>query len=183
MNLGWFSFLRFHFLRLFSAQPLVVGGLVSAAFSALVASFVYWHEASLVRAEAHILSELRSRTRAGDLASKQPTAPAFVAPALPWFQGADMVAKLNRIADNAALPVDEVGYELDVGTNQPYMRYRVTMTVTASYPAIRRFTRDVTAAMNNVDLDAISCTRSDINVVALNCDLGFSAFFRKDAHG
>ncbi|MFS2002657.1 hypothetical protein ACEN9F_03430 [Duganella sp. CT11-25] len=183
MILDIFPFLRFHFLRLFAAQPLALLALSLAAFAVIVTSIVYWHEASLIAAENDGLAELRGQAKLNGANRNRIASIAFVAPSLPWFQGTDLAAQLSRIADNASLPVDEVSYSLDEGANQPYMRYHVTMTVTATYPAVRRFVRDVTAILHNVDLDAISCKRSDINIAPLSCDLAFSAFFRKEAHG
>jgi hypothetical protein len=178
-----FSFLRFYLLRSFAAEPLVLLALSFATLAVIATSVLYWHEARLLAGERGALVELRTQAQRHESRPNLVVPVASHAPSLPWFDGADLVAQLSRIGDNAALPVDEVFYSLDEGINQPYMRYRVTMKVTASYPAVRRFVRDVTATLSNVDLDAISCSRSDINIAPLNCDLVFSGFFRKDAHG
>jgi len=90
---------------------------------------------------------------------------------------------MAQIAAEASLPLDEVDYSLEAGGNQPYMRYRIKMTVVATYPVIRRFVIDATSALSNVDLDAITCRRNDISTGVLSCDLALSAFFRKDANG
>ncbi|MBV8636244.1 MAG: hypothetical protein JO002_17250 [Burkholderiaceae bacterium] len=180
---GAFLFLRFHFRRLYASQPWMLSGLLIALLALAGMALAHWHTAELLAAEAYGNALLQSRAKAVLANGDKDVRATPSAPMLPWFQGADLIAELGRIADSAAVPVDEVGYALDEGANQPYMRYRVTMTVVATYPAVRRFVRGVPATLSNVDLDAISCKRSDITVAALSCDLVFSAFFRKDGHG
>ncbi|MBA5689981.1 hypothetical protein [Rugamonas apoptosis] len=123
----------------------------------------------------------RNRVHAQSVSSS--VAASSAAFALPWFESATLAQQFNRAATAAGLPVDEVGYVLEEGADQPFIRYRVSMTVSASYPAIRRFVDNIGATLSHVDLDAISCTRPDIMVVPLTCELAFSAFFRKDGHG
>jgi Tfp pilus assembly protein PilO len=107
----------------------------------------------------------------------------IVTPTLPWFQSAQLVEQIGNAAADSGLTLDEVGYVLEEGANRPYLRYRVSLTIAASYPAIRRFASNVTTSLPHVDLDSINCKRSDIQVTPLTCDLAFSAFFRKDGHG
>lgn len=138
------------------------------------------------RAARHALAELDQSRASLHLAvglERQPVASPNAAPVLPWFQNTQLVEQLHRVAHGADLPVDEVSYALEEGKEQPYLRYRITMTVSASYPAIKQFADELTSSMSHIDLDSISCRRADISVALLTCELAFSAFFRKDGDG
>jgi len=102
---------------------------------------------------------------------------------LPAFDSAALVDTFNYLATNAGLPVDEVSYALEDGTAQPYLRYRVTLTVASNYPTIRGFVDQLKTELPHVALDSISCSRDDIAQASLSCDLAFSAFFQKGVHG
>lgn len=102
---------------------------------------------------------------------------------LPQFFSARFVDTLNEVATDAKFSLDEVSYELDDNISQPYLRYRAVLTLSASYPAIRQFVAHLSTRLQNVDLDAVNCTRGDIGKTALTCDLTFSAFFRKGSNG
>ncbi|WP_188567707.1 GspMb/PilO family protein [Undibacterium terreum] len=102
---------------------------------------------------------------------------------LPRFDSAQLVEALHRVAEEVKLPADEISYALEGNENQAYLRYRVTLSVTASYPVIRKFAEHFQAQLPNVSLDSISCTRDDIAATALSCDLGLSAFYQKAVHG
>ncbi|WP_332856474.1 hypothetical protein [Duganella sp. S19_KUP01_CR8] len=179
---AFFPFCRFHAQRLFRAHPFVAVA-CAASLLLLTASLVLMaQETQATKLATEQLDQLRraaSRPAAAEpVASRQ-----LAAPALPWFQSSDLVAQFSRVAEESKLPLDEIGYLLEEGTNRPYLRYRVTMTVAASYPAIRQFVSNVTSTMTHVDLDSINCTRADIVVAPLTCELAFSAFFRAEAHG
>ncbi|WP_460536560.1 hypothetical protein [Chitinimonas naiadis] len=102
---------------------------------------------------------------------------------LPAFKSAAFVDGLGKLADAAKLPMNEITFSLDDNADQPYLRYRATMTVEASYPAIRRFVEKVQADMDNVSLDTLNCTRADIDVAEVSCDLGLSAFYARGERG
>ncbi|MYM27949.1 hypothetical protein GTP58_06405 [Duganella sp. CY15W] len=176
---GGLSFVRFYTRKLVQAAPASFVACCIAGLALLLAL------ASVALGTQHLaqhrleLTELRSKARTP---VSTPYTPASLAPNLPWFDNAKLVEQLGKVAGENNLPIDEVGYVLEDGTQHPYLRYRITLSVTAAYPAIRQFADDVSSSLPHVDLDSISCTRSDIAVVAPTCELAFSAFFRKDAH-
>jgi hypothetical protein len=102
---------------------------------------------------------------------------------LPLFNSASLIESLHSAAEEAKLPIDEVSYSLEENLSQPYLRYRITLTATATYPAIRHFTDGIRRQANHVSLDTITCSREDIAAASLSCDLGLSAFYRKGGHG
>lgn len=126
--------------------------------------------------------ELRSLRSRRPMGGAPAPVSALSAPGLPWFDSVRLVEQLDAVAEEARLPIDEVGYALEASAQHPYLRYRITLTVTAAYPAVRQFVDDVSSSMRHVALDSISCTRADIALPAPTCELAFSAFFRKDAH-
>jgi len=102
---------------------------------------------------------------------------------LPAFESAGLVKVLNRLAGEAKLSLDEVSFVLDDNANQPFLRYRATLTVSSGFPVIRRFLDQVRAEQPQVSLDSIVCTRDDITTAQPTCDLIFSAFYRKPIRG
>ena len=179
MSSHLFPFFRFHVLRLVRAQP---GGfaavLVSALLFVLAAIFciTLWQKAG--SAEAALQATLLA-VQSGAVSSGSPERSVVAAAALPAFNGAEFVAALNLVAAEVKLPVDEVLFTLDEGVNQPYLRYRITLSVVASYPVIRRFVDQYRRELEHVTLDSIACTRETIGAGALTCDLAFFAFYRK----
>ena len=103
--------------------------------------------------------------------------------ALPPFNSAELVTALHRAAEESKLPLDEILFSLDDNATQPYLRYHATLTVSARYPAIRSFLQKMRTAVSNVSLDSITCTREDIGVTDLTCELALSAFYKKEGHG
>ncbi|HXA46451.1 MAG TPA: hypothetical protein VNW52_02385 [Burkholderiaceae bacterium] len=99
------------------------------------------------------------------------------------FDNTQFLEALKGAAESAKLTFDEVSFVLDPSANQPYLRYRATLTVTSQYPTIRKFLDQVKIKQPEISLDSILCTRDDIATVDLTCDLALSAFYRKDAHG
>ena len=128
------------------------------------------------------LTQAKARQLRLDRISMNPSVPDPI-PVLPWFHSAQFIERLGHIAQDIKLPIDEVGFVLEEGNTQPYLRYRVTLTVSSSYPLIRQFAGEVVATMSHVDLDSIRCTRNDVASAALSCELAFSAFFRKEGRG
>lgn len=171
--------IHFYCLRLLRAAP-VSFAICCVSFVAMLAcACAYILEGHRLTASQNELAALRLRTPVK--AAAMP-APASNAPNLPWFDSARLVEQLDAAAEEAKLPVDEVGYALEESAQHPYLRYRITLSVTASYPTVRQFVDDVSSSMPHVALDGISCTRADIALPAPTCELAFSAFFRKDAH-
>jgi|GEM_PF-6993701 len=129
------------------------------------------------------LAQLREKSVKSALDSRVAHAAPDARSTLPWFQSAQLSDQLRRVADDAGVPYDEVVYSLEEDMQQPFLRYRINMTVAGGYPAVRRFVDGVSATMANTELDGITCKRADIVTVPLTCELAFSAFFRKEAHG
>ncbi|HEY8023538.1 MAG TPA: hypothetical protein VIF60_03160 [Burkholderiaceae bacterium] len=102
---------------------------------------------------------------------------------LPEFDNTSLVKVLNHLAGETKLTLDEVSFALDDNANQPFLRYRATLTVSSGYPTIRRFLDQVHAELPQASLDSIVCTRDDITTLEPTCDLIFSAFYRKPSGG
>lgn len=102
---------------------------------------------------------------------------------LPPLRSAAVVKTINSIAEDMHVPLEEVGYVLDGTGNTPYLRYRITVTTKVSYGEIRKFLAALSYELPNAALDTIHCTRVDGATAALGCDLAFSVFFSKVAHG
>ncbi|NVD69564.1 hypothetical protein HUX88_03200 [Duganella sp. BJB1802] len=177
-----FLFCRFHVLRLIRPHPFVTTVCAASLLLLMVSLALLTQETQATKLANEQLEELR-HAASRPVIAVQPAGPQLAAPALPWFRSSDLVAQFSRVAEESKLPLDEIGYLLEEGATRPYLRYRITMTVAASYPAIRQFVANVTSTMGHVDLDSISCTRADIVVAPLTCELAFSAFFRAEAYG
>lgn len=176
------SYLRFHILRVVRAQPIAVGVLafcVVLAVGAAVALVAQSRRAGVAQA---LLADLRANATSAQATKVHPTnEPA--APDLPTFQSAPLVASLNDTAADSGLSLEEVTYSLDDNHNQPYLRYRITMTLNATYPLIRRLVEQLNTKVPHLTLDAINCSRKDVAVAELNCDVAMSGFFRKGTRG
>jgi len=173
-------FLRFHFRDLFQSAPVMFGACCVAAGTVLLTLIVMDLGQFRLREKQTELAMLRDKLLNGNAVSAGVSAQ--VAPELPWFDSARVVEQFSTVADESKLTLDEVSYMLEESAQRPYLRYRITLSVSASYPAIRQFVGDIPASMHHVDLDNISCVRSDIAVTPLTCELVFSAFYRKDAN-
>ncbi|HTD02724.1 hypothetical protein [Undibacterium sp.] len=175
------QYYKFHVIKFWRAQPLVFLMLALSSLIALAAAAMYllqWQQAKLASAELNEVRAHRLTSRAANVAVADSPIPF-----LPPFSSAQLLHTLNKVASDTKLPIDEVGYVLDDGAAQPYLRYRVTLRVAASYPVIRTFINQLNAELSNVALDAISCSRDDIVQAELTCDVAFSAFFHKEARG
>lgn len=102
---------------------------------------------------------------------------------LPAFSSASLTANFHAVAADVKLPLDEVSYTLDSSATQPFLRYRVTLSVKTGYPEIRKFVAALIAELPNVALDSVRCGKEDVVATVLSCQLGFSAFYRKGGHG
>jgi len=170
-------FLRFHLLRLYRAQPRVLMALAASGLALLMAMGVWivqWQKADEAEQTEQAMRLASLRTALTGVTS----APVARAP-LPAFNSAELVSALNRVAEAARLPIDEVTFTLDDTARQPYLRYQITLTVSASYPAIRRFVDRFGRELAHVSLDAIACSRDIVAKPGLTCDLAFFAFYRK----
>jgi hypothetical protein len=172
-----YPFVRFHLRRALRANPaaLVTLGLSVTALVVSGAVFVAQWRGALGAERAE--NEIRQAGRPAPPVSTDPANEARAA--LPLFNSAEFVAALDRITEATKLPVKEVAFTLDDTPSQPYMRYRITLTVSARYPSIRQFVDRFRGEMANVTLDAIVCARDAPGKPGLTCDLAFLAFYRK----
>jgi Tfp pilus assembly protein PilO len=174
---------QFYLRRFFLLQPRVAASVLAAVGLVLGAALVAAQQSyERQSAEDALESAIREAKQARISLLKAPT-PVSEQMALPEFDSAELVGTLHRVAADVKLPFDEVSYALEESTGQPYLRYRMTLSVTGNYPAIRRFSDSFRREASHVTLDSISCSRDDISAAELSCDLGLSAFYRKVAHG
>jgi hypothetical protein len=174
------SLCRFHLRRLWRTQPIASLALIVAASLMAIAATVYgqqWQEAATAKSDMQAL-ENRMRTTERSAAHPDQTQPT-----LPDFSSTQLVKALHRAAEDTKLPLDEVSFSLDDNGNQPYLRYRATLTISSGYPAIRRFLDRMHEELADVSLDTISCSRDDIASAELTCELVLSAFYRKGGRG
>lgn len=165
------------------AQPIAVAVLALCVLLAAIAAVFLLAQANRARDAQALLDELRAKALTAPASKAVPAAAMWSAPDLPPFDSALLVSVLNETATESGLVLDEVVYTLDNNSNQPYMRYRITMSLNATYPLIRRLAEQLNTNVPHLTLDAINCSRKDIIVAELNCDMVMSGFFRKDRHG
>ena len=179
MHAVWFSWLQFTILRLARRHPFALTSGVTLFVVGLAAG-VLWlglmrHEVALKR---DIASANKSLSQPSSVTPQQNTSRAD----LPRFEPNKLVEAINRLAASTKLPLDEVSFVLEDNRNQPYVRYRATLSVSSRYPAIRHFL-DALQAEQPVALDGISCERDDIVAADTTCDVTLSAFYRRQEHG
>jgi hypothetical protein len=179
MSLTSLSFYRFHIQRYWCTQPLGTALAGLSIVAAFVVIAIYPYQRHALQAATNDWQQLHTSSRAiGPKAAPLPEKSL----ALPLFQSSPLVGTLNRIAEESKLPLDEIQFALDDNANQPYLRYRATLTVSAGYPSIRRFINRMQQELAEVSLDTISCARDDIAAKDLTCDVALSAFYRKVRH-
>jgi len=147
----------------------------------LAAAGSYWQQKKQAAALAHAAIELKQAIDRAPAASKVVSDTAK--PALPAFVSAEFVAALDQLSESSKLPMDEVSYSLDDNANLPYLRYRATMTVEGDYAAIRQLVAHISGAQGSLSLDTLHCSREDIDVKPLSCELGISGFYARGGHG
>lgn len=182
MNSPKFSFLAFHSQRLLRAHPVVVFATAASIVLAGLSGVAFLSQLQHKRLVAADLNELLATSRSPLVVPQIAQSTASV-PTLPQFSSAELVETVNQIAVDIGLPVDEISYTLEEGASHPYLRYRLTLSATANYPLMRRFVDAMAKNLPHSILDSISCSRDDIAVTALSCDLAFSAFFQKGSRG
>jgi hypothetical protein len=176
-------FFLFHLKRLVRLQPVLFAVALSSFVLLALAASAYGHQWLRANAASQELRELLVANQSIRAAARPQTVSSPAKPTLPPFSSAEFVQTINEVVHDIGLPVDEISYLLEDGPSLPYLRYRVTLSVTASYPLTRRFVDQMAMNFPNAVLDAISCSREDTALPALECDLSFSAFFRKGEHG
>jgi hypothetical protein len=175
---------RFYALRLYSMQPLAAALLAVAVVSLVISAGCWFVMDDIRRGTA---AELTAFSTAHAKRVAAPTVAVAVAASgdrdLPAFSSAGLTANFHAVASDVKLPLDEVSYTLDSSANQPFLRYRVTLSVKTGYPEIRKFVAALIAELPNVALDSVRCGKEDVVATVLSCQLGFSAFYRKGGHG
>lgn len=102
---------------------------------------------------------------------------------LPVFDGATFTAGFHALARDVGVPTDEIFYVLDSSSDQPYLRYRITLEAKSGYPELRKLLAALAVEQPNVVLDTIRCRREDARALPLTCQLALSAFFSKGPRG
>lgn len=138
---------------------------------------------AVIRGRAIEVSSERMRLALHPSAPVQAAPARIVEPELPVFVASQAVEAFTTTAQDVGLPVDEVTYSLENGNDQPYRRYRISMSVKTGYPEVRRFVAALATGMPNVALDAIRCARENAAAPTLGCQLVFSAFYRRERRG
>lgn len=167
-------------MRLWRSQPAAFSVLLLAAICA-VAGAVSWSYSSALCTD--VQDALRSLNQHPPVVVTPVVQTPPAGADLPPFDGAAFTTEFLATARDAGVPTDEVGYALESGAAQPYMRYRITLEAKSGYFELRKFIAALAMAQPNVALDAIRCRRDDAGAVTLACQLTFSAFFRKAGHG
>lgn len=170
---------RFHLHRLLRHSPIALGVFAALTLVSLAALLGFFAQRQAIDEAGKLSFDLFNKVKA-----VPPAAAASVVrhPEFQEFNSTHLVAVLSKVAARAQLPLAEVTYRLDDNTNLPYLRYRAVLTVNANYLAIRGFIDGVVHDLIDVSLDNISCTREDLRSSKVNCELAFSAFYRKP-HG
>jgi hypothetical protein len=174
--------IRFHLAESWRYQRFALALLLLSAFAAASTVVAWAVKAYEVKRQEAVVAELReARKRPTALAApERDPVPAQQAASLGKFSSQQFTAQFHETAAGAGLPVDEVAYSLEHGESQPYMRYRVTLTVKARYLDVRKFIAALAAAMPHVALDSIRCVKEMDAGQPLSCEMAFSAFFLKD---
>jgi hypothetical protein len=173
-------YLRFHLLSLWTYHRVALL-ILAISLAASASAAVAWWAASNEHARASTeLAKLLTRSAAP--APVEPP-PLQAEPALPPFDGRRIVELFDTAARDVGLPLEEVTYGLESSADQPYRRYRISTSVKASYPHIRRFVAALAAEARNVSLDGIRCARENSTAPAPKCELSFSAFYRRGDGG
>jgi Tfp pilus assembly protein PilO len=174
--------LQFYLLRSWHSQPLAVVAVLASSLGLAVVLGAAWRaesERRQVRDEIAALRHARTQRPAPVPADSAATADL---PVLPDFDSAAVVHTFTTVVTQAGLPLDEVNYALEDTREQPYLRYRISLSVKSGYPQLRKAVAALASEMPNVALDAVRCGRENPAMTALACELTFSAFFRKP-HG
>lgn len=171
-------FLRFHAKRTYSYHPRLLVVLASVmALNLFVGAYFFQLLAATQDASLQRQSLLKGRIPAKATSSRE------VQAVLQPFDGAQLLETLTAVGDSTNLSLGPVVFSLDDSGRIPYLRYRAAFTVSGSYLVIRRFIDQFHSSLSDVSLDSMNCTRKDIRDTMLECDLSFSAFYRKDGNG
>jgi hypothetical protein len=177
------SLLRFHVLRVMRAEPLVSAAAAGACALAVLAGLAFLLQTQRLAEGRAELSRLEARARTTGPVRPPEPAPGAALLGLPPFSSASLVATLHDMAADSGLALDEINYALEDNGNQPYLRYRITLEVSSTYPLVRRLAEQLSLKVGHLTLDNIHCERKDVAAAELKCDLALSGFFAKDGRG
>lgn len=169
--------LRFQFVRMLRTQPWALAALLFCLIAlslATVTLVLQRQRLDGARAELRRLSAVSVPVARVDSQSVSARVPE-----LPLFASAPLVAVLNDTASESGLALDDVRYALDDNAGMPYLRYRITMSVNASYPLVRRLAERLQGTVPHLTIDAIHCARKNVQLADLTCELELSGLFRK----
>ncbi len=96
---------------------------------------------------------------------------------------ADLSEVLHRVADTNDLSLDEVRYETRPERDLPIVQRAASFTLTDSYAHVRHYVEQVLRTQNNLSLEAFDCSREDIDIADVNCDIRITAFEPVEAKG
>ena len=88
----------------------------------------------------------------------------------------DQLKNLNESGKTAGLPFKRIDYRMLEERRSGLKQYQITMPVTGSYPAIRRFTSLALATMPGLSLDHVYFQRRKIGEPAIDAELRFTLF-------
>jgi len=173
-------YLRFHLRRQWQMQPLALVALTVSVFAIAGTIAIYSHaknEKVAADSEWRALDERTQKLRNAEQSrSEQP-------PVLPVFRSKHLVEVIGRTAESMKMPLEEIQFSLEDNGNQPYLRYRATLTVSSSYSVVRDFLALLHEEVAGISIDTISCARADIGVSELTCDIAVSAFYQRSDRG
>lgn len=171
---------RFYFLRWYRAQPVLLAATGLLLLLCLILSGLLLQTLLLQEQAKNTLHET-----IGDLERthfERANAEASLAPPiqLPVFVSSSLVSTLNSVATEMQVQLDEVSYTLEERTDRPFFRYQITFATLTRYPILKTMIQKLQIAAPHVLLDSVSCAREDIIMSELQCDLVFSAYFKKN---
>nr|WP_315476500.1 hypothetical protein [uncultured Undibacterium sp.] len=174
------AFTRFYCLRWYRAQPLLFSATVLLLILCLVTTGLFL-QTLLLQDQAKValhdtIGELE-RTHLEKARAEASLAPPVQ---LPVFQSSSLVNTLNSVATEMQVQLDEVSYTLEERTDRPFFRYQITFATMARYPILKAMIQKLQIDAPHVLLDSVSCAREDIVKSELQCDLVFSAYFKKN---
>lgn len=168
--------LLFNFRRVFNdegSRPLLaafaaIGLLLSAALWLATAS----RALSLSEREFAALSKAIAYSDAPSRRSSSKISPSLLSPP-------HLVEVLHSVAQLNVISIGDINFSMEGVAKLPYGRYRAVFSLSATYPAVRKFVANILAASNNIVLETMSCARSDQHEQTLECDLTFSELYAK----
>lgn len=172
---------RFAGAQLVSQQPFGAISVAVTAMALLVSATFYLGLAAQQSEQIKQLGQKRNEFRqlVTRAATDEPMVPSRVRPALSVFQSAEFARQFQTAATEAGLAIDEVAYVLDSPQGQPYLRYRLSLTVKTRYTEIWNFAAFLESSLPDTLLDSVRCRRENAAASQLTCDLAFSALFAK----